>query len=561
MRCRKNSTLNHGENKLKKILENDNKIIWKYELYERVVKLSITNILKELSTRIPNKAAIIDTKNSERISFGYLEKNSSKIANMFKETGLKEGDGVLIFLPMSVALYSTLIAIFKMNLTAIFIDPYADIKYIENCCKLFPPRGLVIADKKIGVLGLLNKGIRKIPHKFILEDKIPFYKNLSEYENYSDKFDSMEIAGETKALITFTNEDGGIPKITARSHEFLLHQQEILSKALDIDKDSKVLVSLPTFLFSNISSGITSIVPSVSLKKIEDVDGNEITNQIAGENIDTIIAPPVFFSSLIEIYKNTGKNIHSIKKVYTGGSPVFPTFLEDLKKLFPYAEIKTIYGSAEAEPVAELFLHEVSDEDIEKMKIGNGLLVGKVREELELEIIENRMNDISENDKTEFLPKGSYGEIVVTGKHVQKSYLSGIVDDRIKINNEIWHKTGDLGYLDEENRLWLLGRAKAEIIKGNKSIYPFSVETILSFEKNIVRTAILELKGRIILFVELVVFGNEKDFETQDIMEEKINGMNLGVDKVIFIEKIPVDKRHNGKVDYNNLSKIAEKYN
>ena len=156
--------------------------MWKYELYERVVKLSITKILSELSTRIPNKAAIIDTKNSERISFGYLEKNSSKIANMFKETGLKDGDGVLIFLPMSVTLYSTLIAIFKMKLTAIFIDPYDDIKYIENCCKLFPPRGLVIADKKIGLLGLLSKEIRKISYKFILEDRIPFYKKLSEYD-------------------------------------------------------------------------------------------------------------------------------------------------------------------------------------------------------------------------------------------------------------------------------------------------------------------------------------------------------------------------------------------
>ena len=525
--------------------------------------MSIASILSELSTKIPNKAAIIDTKNSERISFNYLEKNSSKIANMFKETGLKEGDGILIFLPMSVALYSTLIAIFKMKLTAIFIDPYADTKYIENCCKLFPPKGLVIADKKVGVLGLLNKEIRKVPYKFIVEDKIPFYKNLSEYENYSDKFDVSETDGETKALITFTSGSTGIPKIISRSHEFLLNQQEMLIKTLDINKDSKVLVSLPIFLLSNISSGITSVVPSVSLKKIEDVDGNEIINQIVSENIDTIIAPPVFFNSLIEIYKNTGKNIHDIKKIYTGGSPVFPLFLGDLKKVFPYAEIKAIYGSSEVEPMAELLLHEVSEEDIEKMKLGNGLLAGKVIEELELEIIENRSNSTSENDKTEFLPKGSHGEIVVTGKHVLKSYLNGVGNEgiKIKINNEIWHKTGDLGYLDEQNRLWLLGRTKAEIIKGNKSIYPFSVETILSFEKNIVRTAILESKGRILLFVELVAFGNEEDFEIQDNMEEKINGMNLGIDKVIFIEKIPVDKRHNGKVDYNNLSKIAEKYN
>ena len=255
--------------------------------------MSITNILNDLSAKIPNKAAIIDTKNSERISFGYLEKNSSKIANMFKEIGLKEGDGVLVFLPMSVTLYSTLIAILKMKLTAVFIDQHADTKYIENCCKLFPPKGLIIPDKKTGVFTYLNKEIRKIPHKFIVDKKIPFYKSLTEYESFSDKFEKIEIDKNTKAMVTFTDGSAGEPKIISKTHEFLLNQQEVLKKILDIDKDSKVLVILPTFLLSNISSGITSIVPEISLKTSEDIDGNIIINQIKNEN--KILRTKLFF--------------------------------------------------------------------------------------------------------------------------------------------------------------------------------------------------------------------------------------------------------------------------
>lgn len=522
--------------------------------------MSITNILNDLSVKIPNKAAIIDTKNSESISFSYLEKNSSKIANMFKEAGFKEGDGILVFLPTSVALYSTLLAIFKMKITAVFIEPHADIKYIENCCKLYPPKGLIIADKKTGVLSYLNKEIRKIPHKFIIDKKIPFYKSLTEYESFSDKFEKIEIDKNTNALVTFTSENTGELKIISKTHEFLLDQQKVLKKILDIDKDSKVLAILPTFLLSNISSGITSIVPETSLKALEDIDGNIIINQIKNENIDTIIAPPAFFNSFIKIYESIGRNIHNIKKVYTGGIPVFPLFLENLKKVFPYAEIKSMYGSLEVEPMAELFSHEVSEEDIEKMKTGSGLLAGKIVEELGLEIIKSEQEDSDENEKVEFLPKGSFGEIIVIGKHVLKEHICETGNREIEINNTTWYKTGDLGYIDSENRLWLLGRSKTKITKGNESIYPFSVETMLSFEKNIERTVILESKGKIFLFVELITTQSEEDFEIQDSIEEKINEMNIGIDKIVFMEKIPVEKGYNGKVDYNSLNKIAGKY-
>ena len=114
--------------------------------------MNISDILKELAVKIPNKTAVIDTKTSSRISFNYLEKNSSKIANMFKKAGLQEGDGVLIFVPMSVELYSILAAVFKMKLVAVFIDPYADSKHIKNCCQIYTSKALIISGKKAGLL-------------------------------------------------------------------------------------------------------------------------------------------------------------------------------------------------------------------------------------------------------------------------------------------------------------------------------------------------------------------------------------------------------------------------
>ena len=526
--------------------------------------MNVSDILKELAVKLPNKTAVIDTKTSSRISFNYLEKNSSKIANMFKESGLQEGDGVLLFLPMSVELYSILAAIFKMKLVAVFIDPYADSNHIKNCCKIHPLKALIISGKKAGMFCYMNSEIRKIPNKYMTNGKMPGFRKFSEYEDYSFDFSCSETAPDTKALVTFTSGSTGTPKGLLRTHGFLAAQQKVLEKTLEISEYNKVLVAFPMFLLSNMHSGLTSIIPDTDLRKIEETDGGLITGQIMSESVDTILAPPSFFDNMIEIHKNTGRSIHSIKKVITGGVPVFPEIMENLKKLFPYAEIKIIYGSSEAEPMAELCYNELEENDVEKMKNGGGLLAGKIIEDIDLMIIENDP-EISFGDPVNILKQGEKGEIIVSGDHVLDTYLNDIRGSgnmtKLVIEDKFWHRTGDLGYIDDSGRLWLLGRAKAEISRDSEKIYPFSIETMLSFEKDIKRTAIISKKGKILLFIEIhYTEDKEEQFQIQDNLEVKINEMGISADKIIFIDKIPVDKRHNGKIDYGSLEKLSEKY-
>ena len=524
--------------------------------------MNISDILKELAVKIPNKTAVIDTKTSSRISFNYLEKNSSKIANMFKKAGLQEGDGVLIFVPMSVELYSILAAVFKMKLVAVFIDPYADSKHIKNCCQIYTSKALIISGKKAGLLCYMNSEIRKIPNKYRINGKMPGFRKFSEYEDQSFDFACTETAPDTKALVTFTSGSTGKPKGLVRTHGFLAAQQKVLEKSLEISENSKVLTAFPMFILSNMYSGLTSIIPNTDLRKIGETDGGAISGQIMSESIDTILAPPSFFDNLVEIHKNTGRSIHSIKKIITGGVPVFPEIMENLKKLFPYAEIKVVYGSSEAEPMSELCYNELDENDVEKMKNGKGLLAGTIVEDINLKIIENNQK-LSQGDPVKMLGQGEKGEIIVSGGHVLDTYLNDAENNKIKItaDNVNWHRTGDLGYIDASGRLWLLGRAKAEISRGNEKIYPFSIETMLSFEKDIKRTAIISKKGKIFLFIEIFYTEDkEKQLQIQDKLEEKIKEMKITVDKVIFADKIPVDKRHNGKIDYGSLERLSEKY-
>lgn len=138
------------------------------------------------------------------------------------------------------------------------------------------------------------------------------------------------------------------------------------------------------------------------------------------------------------------------------------------------------------------------------------------------------------------------GEIIVCGEHVLKGYLNGEGDAENKIHMEgkIWHRTGDAGYFDESGELWLLGRYSQRIMLADNVIYPFAVEATL-FEKGY-QTALIVHDGKVCLVAE----GTSP----------AVNLTALGIEKVILIDSLPRDKRHNAKIDYGALKeKLKQK--
>ncbi len=110
-------------------------------------------------------------------------------------------------------------------------------------------------------------------------------------------------------------------------------------------------------------------------------------------------------------------------------------------------------------------IKKMSKADLEKTSAGGGLLAGKPIAEIELAIVDpvelNTFAKNGANSKFNRLPANSTGEIVVRGKHVIKTYLNGQGDAETKVKangSKVWHRTGDAGCLDDQGRLWLMGR-------------------------------------------------------------------------------------------------------
>jgi hypothetical protein len=108
---------------------------------------------------------------------------------------------------------------------------------------------------------------------------------------------------------------------------------------------------------------------------------------------------------------------------FTGGAPVFPGLLRKAKQLCAQAKITAVYGSTEAEPMAEIALSDISREDFDAMEKGKGLVTGRPVSSISLRVIGEQWGvPILPLDARTFeqltRASGELGEIVVSGGHV-----------------------------------------------------------------------------------------------------------------------------------------------
>ena len=146
------------------------------------------------------------------------------------------------------------------------------------------------------------------------------------------------------------------------------------------------------------------------------------------------------------------------------------------------------------------------------------------------------------------------GEIVVTGPHVLKGYLHGEGDaeTKFRVEDETWHRTGDAGYLDVRGRLWLLGRCSAKVSDAYGVQYPLAVECAAQLSLPSIRQcAFVGWKGRRVLLVETAA-----RLSKAETVRLRTSLAWAQIDEVRSVRRIPVDRRHQAKVDYVRLTKL-----
>jgi acyl-CoA synthetase (AMP-forming)/AMP-acid ligase II len=492
---------------------------------------NIYKIFELAANDFPNNIAIID--NNKQITYNDLKLAVNNKGIELNNKGITQGDKILVFIPMSIELYIFLLATFKTGAVAVFVDEWANKKRLTDCLTKVPCKGFAGNNKAL-LLRFFYTPLRKI--SVIFNNKYIFAK--------SHETALQEVKPNETALVTFTTGSTSIPKAANRTHQFLNAQYLTLSKELKTKSNDIDLIGLPIVVLCNLGTGATSVLPNYNLKKLDSFNPEKIISYIKKHNINRIINSPSFF---MKIGKNKQPLTH-ISHIFTGGAPVFPSSSPSLKQAFPNAEIDILYGSTEAEPISKISNSDLLLEEQNLSK--DGLCVGKVSEDVQIKIIKGYEQEIINPKELQSLAvkAGEVGEILVAGDHVLKEYLNSDIDtlkNKIKQDETVWHRTGDAGKIID-HKLYLQGRTNQLFKKNNELISPFIYEYLLNLNEHIISGTVLYSKN-VVAYIQTTKNANKNELTSLILNQFPV------IEKVVFISKMPLDPRHNSKIDYEKI--------
>lgn len=521
--------------------------------------MNVLTVLRRIASEVPDRPALV--MGDSRISFGDLWERVDRASAGLRRLGLEAGDRAIVMIPMSIDLYVALLGVLKMGAVAVFVDPWIGPRQIASFAAFAEPRAW-LGIPKSHVLRLFSKRLRAIPLAVTTGRRLgplPAGATLAELEAEGGDGEIAAVEPDASALVTFTSGSSGEPKGANRTHHFLLAQHAALAAefpALEGDVDMPMF---PVFALNNLASGVPSVVPEMDFRYVDRVDGARVLAQMRRHGVTTCTASPPFFDRLAaELDRHTERP--ALRRILTGGAPVSDAQLRAWREILPDSEILVVYGSTEAEPVAHLAAGERLEAVNPHRPLTPGFCAGRPTDRLGSKII--RIHDgpveLGPGGWGDWeLPSGEIGELIVSGDHVGRDYFRnpGAVRENkiVDAGGVIWHRMGDTGSFDPEGRFWLAGRVHSTIRRGAVLIHPQLVEQAAQGnDSKIRRLAAVGLPDAAL--GERLVIVAEAESGVQEDIAARLAAAGFAADEIrVTSEPLPVDPRHNSKIDYGLL--------
>lgn len=525
---------------------------------------NVGKLLAEVAGKSPEKLALVLPERLQvpPITFGQLWDRAGRFSESLRRAGLQAGDRVIVMVPMSIDLYVVLLGLIRVGCVAVFVDPWMPLSRIAKFAKYAEPKAFVGIPKS-HCIRWLQPSLRRLP---ITVSTGPTWGGWIAKYRLSDLLKGAvataslaAVRATDPALITFTSGSSGEPKGANRTHQFLLAQHRALATEFPYLPTDVDLPMFPVFALNNLVSGVTSIVPDMDFRRVAAVSGATIYQQMQQHGVTTCTASP----PLLDRLASTGltKDL-PLRRILTGGAPISDNQLERWHEAFPHAKIVVAYGSTEAEPVADIDSHA----RLQLEHPRHGFCMGRPIAAIATRIIPIQLGPISETDwEDQSLPVGQTGELVVSGDHVCRDYYRNESATRenklLDRTQRLWHRMGDTGYFDADGRFWLVGRVHSSIRRAGQWLHPQLIEQkIAECFPQIKQVAAVgfpdeELEQGLVV----LVVAAPGVVEVSQI-EAALAQANYPCDRCLILqEPLPVDPRHNSKIDYDQARKLLNK--
>jgi acyl-CoA synthetase (AMP-forming)/AMP-acid ligase II len=234
-------------------------------------------------------------------------------------------------------------------------------------------------------------------------------------------------------------------------------------------------------------------------------------------------------------------------------------------------DVYTPYGATEALPVACNSATTVLGETAAKTNDGQGTCVGTRFSQIDWRVIQISDSPIDKIEDTVALSTGEIGELIVKGPVVTDQYVTRVqanADHKIIDGDTFWHRMGDVGYLDDQNRFWFCGRKGHRILTDTGTMFTVPCEAIANVHSKVYRSALVGAgqPGTQIPVMIVEPFAHHwptTPESTKQLISEIKKTLadhpkTACIGHVLLRQKLPVDIRHNSKIFREQLKPWAE---
>ncbi|MDO4586155.1 MAG: fatty acid CoA ligase family protein [Planctomycetia bacterium] len=587
------------------------------------LKLNVAQRLVNMAAKIPNNIAIAEPINKRGkavrnpygkrtyrvITFKELDQDSNRIAFALRHQGLVPGMKLAIMVRQGIDFITLVFALYKAGAVLVLIDPGMGISKMLKCLRQIDLDGFVAISEVQAVRTLMSHWF---PHAKInlTVGKRWFWRGLSLSQIRKQPFGEAvltETRADDPAAIIFTSGSTGPAKGVLYTHRIFDTQVEEISRRYKIEPGEIDLAGFPFFGLFNAAMGTTAIIPDMDSTRPASVDPELFLEAVEDWKVTQSFGSPALWNRVVGYCCEKHRKMTTLKRAIIAGAPVPFSLLERFKECIAAdGDIHTPYGATESLPVASNCASIILAETAQKTRSGSGICVGKRFDSIEWLILPITDSPISHLEDVQPLLPGEIGELAVTGPQVTKQYVTRLeanaLAKMIDSSGRIWHRIGDVGYLDHLDRFWFCGRKAHRVETRQGTLFSIPCESIANEHSDVFRSALVgipetlpkqssqsnddivrqqddstpdsfSLNGQSesrsflkpVIIVEPFADRFPKTKSDQNILTQNVlrllqnSAITSSIENVLICPKFPVDVRHNAKINREKLAVWAAK--
>ncbi|WP_322489183.1 fatty acid CoA ligase family protein [Chloroflexus sp.] len=539
---------------------------------------NIARYLPWMAQQVPDQTAVITGVGHDRAgkviyrrqSFAGLHAASDRLAWGLTAYGIRRGMRVLLMVPAGGPLISLTFALLKAGCVPILIDPAMGRRNLAQCIAEAAPEALIGAPRAHLLRLIFPRACATITRTVSVGPALPGAAALRELEvAIKTPFALAEVAATDPAAIVFTSGSTGTPKGVLYTHGMFEAQINTLRELFGLEPGEIEMPAFPLFALFNVALGITSAIPPIDPTCPAQCDPAAVVEYIQDVGVTSTFGSPAIWEKVTAYCLEHDMRLPSLRRVLMAGAPVPAHLHERLQRILtPPADSFTPYGATEALPVTSISGREVLAARAEQPSPLAGTCVGWPAPGVEVAIIPISDQPIRSWQETQSLPAGVIGEICVSGLAVTREYVGrpqATALAKIADGDRVWHRMGDLGYLDEHGRLWFYGRKSQRVITARGPLFTEPVELLFNQHPAVFRSALVGVgpDGAQLPVVIVELRRDTRIAPAQLVAELRqlaaTTEMTAVIQDFLIYPSFPVDIRHNAKIFREQLAVWAAK--